>query len=223
MNMKHRIIKNTTTMKKNIIALLISIFVAGSAVAQDEFTYPISVVADATFGFFSNQVCDFQVSNQPMLNVSVFSKVNSDFFVGGGLGIATWIYSDNEGEAKIENKNFSLPLYFTARYVFRTSYANLFLDAKLGYRLGNKVTIDMLSTYRTGQDDRIISGNGLFSAGMIGFSIKGIEFGMGVTLQNVTYDRINHSIVTATEYPWDEEEHDSKLMRSFFVQVGYWF
>ena len=69
MNMKHRIIKNTTTMKKNIIALLISIFVAGSAVAQDEFTYPISVVADATFGFFSNQVCDFQVSNQPMLNV----------------------------------------------------------------------------------------------------------------------------------------------------------
>ena len=79
-------------MKKNIIALLISIFVAGSAVAQDEFTYPISVVADATFGFFSNQVCDFQVSNQPMLNVSVFSKVNSDFFVGGGLGIATWIY-----------------------------------------------------------------------------------------------------------------------------------
>ena len=210
-------------MKKNIIALLISVFVVGGVAAQDEFTWPISMTADATFGFFSNQVCDFQVNNQPMLSVSVFSKLNPDLHVGGGLGIATWIYSDNEGAAKIENKNFSLPLYLTARYVFRASYANLFLDAKLGYRLGNKVTIDMLSPYRTGQDDRIISGNGFFSAGMIGFVIKKIEFGMGVSLQHITYDRINHSVVTETRYPWNEEEHGSKLMHSFFVQVGYWF
>lgn len=210
-------------MKKNIIILFISISMAWSAVAQDEFTSPISIAADATFGFFSNQVCDFQVSNQPMLNVSIFSKITPDFFVGGGLGVATWIYSDNEGTAKIENKNFSLPLYLTARYVFRTSYANLFLDAKLGYRLGNKVTIDMLSPYRTGQDDRIISGNGLFSAGMIGFSIRRIEFGMGLSLQNVSYDKIDHSTVIETEHVRNEEEHGSKLMRSFFIQVGYWF
>ena len=161
--------------------------------------------------------------NQPMVSASVFSKLNPNLFVGGGVGLATWNYSDNDGTATIENKNYSLPIYLTARYVFRTSEANLVFDGKIGYRVGNDVTIDMLSEYRTGQDYRIVDGNGLFSAAMMGFSVMNIEIGIGLTLQNVSYDNIDHSVVIETDYHRDFEEHNSMMMYSFFVQAGYWF
>lgn len=213
--------------RKNIFVLCLTMFVASIAVAQEpvpsENSASLSVAADVSVGFFSNQIGDFQVMNQPMVSASVFSKLNPDLFVGGGVGLATWNYSDNDDAATIENKNYSLPLYLTARYVFRTSYANLFFDGKIGYRFGNDVTIDMLSEYRTGEDYRVVDGNGLFSAAMMGFSVMNIEVGIGLTLQKVSYDNIDHSVVIATDYHRDFEEHNSKMMYSFFVQAGYWF
>ena len=213
--------------RKNVLILCLSMFIAGIAVAQEpipsENAASLSVATDVSVGFFSNQIGDFQVKNQPMVSASVFSKLNPNLFVGGGVGLATWNYSDNDGTATIENKNYSLPIYLTARYVFRTSEANLFFDGKIGYRLGNEVKIDMLSEYRTGQDYRIVDGKGLFSAAMMGFSVRNIELGIGLTLQKVSYDMIDHSVVIATDYHRDAEEHSSKMMYSFFVQAGYWF
>lgn len=215
-------------MKKIAILLVVCLCMFSNAKAQDSFSneyyFPFTVATDASIGVFATQVEDFIVNTQPMINVAALWGVNPNLFAGLGVGFGKWNYDDNDGYAKVENQYFSVPVYATARYVFGSAKkSGLFFDAKIGYRLGNKITIDMLSDLRVGQNDRIINGCGLYSGFSMGILVRKFELVMGINLQNVEYDIVDQSEVISSGRIYNINEHKSDMMRSFVVQLGYWF
>ncbi len=207
--------------------MLLCMSILTPIIAQDSFSeekITPTFAVNGSLGFFSNQIDDFTVNLQPLLTGSCFFKINGHLYAGIGAGFGTWIYSNNDGATNIKDNNFTIPIFATARYKYAIDEnPNIFFDVKIGYRFGKKVTLDMLSENRTGQDERIIKGNGLFSSLMLGISVKKLEFGIGFMMQTISYDKIEHTVVKDYNKITDFEGKYTTLMHSFFVQVGYWF
>ena len=69
----------------------------------------------------------------------------------------------------------------------------------------------------------IINGIGFYAVIAIGLSYRRFELLMGMDIQSVSYDVIDHSVVTATRYHRDLEESITTTMQTFVIQLGYWF
>lgn len=216
-------------MRKLITAIVLCFTLGSTSFAQDPSFgggyMAKSFVVDASIGFLSNQVDEFKITTQPMISSTMLFSINPKFYAGIGLGLGVWNYDNNEGRIQMEKTSVvTIPLFADVRYAFSESKKyNLFLDAKLGYRFGPEQVLDMLTPARTGEDFRYVNGNGFYSAFMMGFLIRKIELGVGVSFQNVNYDVYENTVVISSSYPYFREENVSKNMRSFFVKAGYWF
>jgi len=215
-------------MKRVVFTLLIALALLHNVKAQGLGTFSndfsMSHVVNVGMGVFNSAIAeDIKVNNQPMLSTSLLFELNPNLFAGCGVAFSIWNYSE-EGDAKLNGEYYSVPVFVTARYFFgERRKTGLFFDAKIGCRLGNTITIDMLTEARTGQDDRIINGIGLYSNIAIGLSYRRFELLMGMDIQGVSYDVIDHSVVTATRYHRDLEESITTTMQTFVIQLGYWF
>lgn len=213
---------------KKIISIVLVVWAINSNVySQDsfsnEYSFPLSIAVNANLGAFSTGTEDFQINNRPMLSGTAFFTINPNLFLGGGIGVSTWNYN-LEGEGKFDNKYYNVPIYAVGRYFFgEEKKSGIFFDAKIGYRFGNKITVDMLSQYRTGEDFRFISGHGLYSSILMGISYRRIELSFGMDIQGLNYDVVDHSVVIATRHRRDREESISTTVRAFIFQLGYWF
>ena len=215
-------------MKKIISTILVALAITTNGYSQDSFSdeyyFPLSFVVNGNIGVFSTQTEDFQVTNRPMLSTSALFGINPNLFLGGGIGVGTWNMKPT-WDGTVEDKYFNVPIYATARYFFgERRKMGMFFDAKIGYRLGNKVKMNMLTERRTGEDYRIIAGHGLYSSIVIGMSFHRIELSMGMDIQGLNYDVVDHSIVTGYyRKPRNREETVTTTERAFIFQLGYWF
>ena len=217
-----------------IIGLIGSLSFAGQNVIEIRGGYDLSSTTSFDKDIYSEYDLDKFVENGFHFGVEYRREVLTNFQIGAGLEYRLSSL-DQPGNVRATNENIdysydsgnlsSIPLYVTARYVFRNSTdINPYIKVNLGYSINSGDTSVNLNNFYSGklvEEYKSEMKNGMFYG--LGFGVEYKNF-----LVDLTYD-ITHSKAEEKIYNYEDKEGFSydydfdiqKLTLSFGYQFNF--